>query len=244
MMYGAATDIGKIRRVNEDNYIVHETGPFPYIMVADGMGGHNAGEKASLMAVETISEEIANKLTGDLNYVEAGEVIRRSFIEANSNIYNYSKNHYKVMGMGTTATLAMLHSDKIITAHVGDSRAYLIDDKEIRQITRDHSYVQELVMRGEITSEQAKHHPNKNYITRAMGAEEALKVDIGIRPYNGEKILVCSDGLTNMVEEDEILKVVNAGDDLQKVADTLISLANTAGGNDNITVVILERKKI
>lgn len=243
MIYGAATDIGRVRRVNEDNYKVCESGPFPYALVADGMGGHNAGEKASLMAVEIIMDELRKNLREDFNYVEAGEIVRRSFIEANSSIYTYSKNNYKVMGMGTTATLAMLCAGKIITAHVGDSRAYLISDNSITQITRDHSYVQELVLRGEITPEQAKHHPNRNYITRAMGAEEALKVDIGICPYDGERILLCSDGLTNMLDDKEILEVINKAGDLQTKSETLIRMANEAGGNDNITVVILERKK-
>ena len=242
MTYGAATDIGRVRKINEDNYAVSENAPFPFAIVADGMGGHKAGEKASLMAVETIRAELLEKLTEDMDYVEAGETARRAFIEANSSIYNYSKLHYKVMGMGTTATLAMIHSDKLVTAHVGDSRAYIIDSENITQVTRDHSYVQELVMRGEITPEQAKHHPNKNYITRAMGAEEAVKVDIGIRPYNGEKVLLCSDGLTNMIDDDEILEIVNKFSDLHDAAEELINRANEAGGNDNITVVVLERK--
>ena len=242
MMYGAATDIGRVRNLNEDNYAVSESAPFPFAIVADGMGGHKAGEKASLMAVETVCAQLAGTLTEDLNYVDAGEAARRAFIEANSSIYTYSKLHYKVMGMGTTATLAMLHSDKLITAHVGDSRAYIIDSNSITQVTRDHSYVQELVMRGEITPEQAKHHPNKNYITRAMGAEEAIKVDIGIRPYNGEKVLLCSDGLTNMLDDDEILEIINKCSDLQTAAETLIKRANEAGGTDNITVVVLERE--
>ena len=206
------------------------------------MGGHKAGEKASLMAIETVRAELSKKLREDMDYVEAGETARRAFIEANSSIYNYSKLHYKVMGMGTTATLAMLHSDKLITAHVGDSRAYIVDSDGLIQVTKDHSYVQELVMRGEITPEQAKHHPNKNYITRAMGAEEAVKVDIGIRPYNGEKVLLCSDGLTNMLDDDEIFEIINKCSDLQSAADMLIDRANEAGGNDNITVVVLERK--
>ncbi len=242
MTYGAATDIGKVRVINEDNYAVSETGPFPYALVADGMGGHKAGEKASLMAVEAVCGELSKTLSADMDYVEAGEAARRAFIEANSSIYNYSKLHYRIMGMGTTATLAMLHSDKLITAHVGDSRAYIIDDKGITQVTRDHSYVQELVMRGEITPEQAKHHPNKNYITRAMGAEEAVKVDIGIRPYNGETVLLCSDGLTNMIDDDEILEIINKSEGLQTAADTLIKRAIEEGGNDNITVVVLERE--
>ncbi len=242
MIYGAATDIGRVRMINEDNYAVTDTEPFPYAIVADGMGGHKAGEKASLMAVETICAELSRSLSKDMDYVEAGEAARRAFIEANSDIYNYSKLHYKVMGMGTTATLAMFHSDKLITAHVGDSRVYVTDGGELIQITKDHSYVQELVMRGEITPEQAKHHPNKNYITRAMGAEEAVKVDIVIRPYGGEKVIICSDGLTNMLDDDEILSIINDHGDLQSAADTLIRRANDAGGNDNITVVVLERE--
>ena len=242
MTYGAATDIGRVRNINEDNYAVSENMPFQFAMVADGMGGHKAGEKASLMAIETVRDELLEKLREDMDYVEAGETARRAFIEANSSIYNYSKLHYKVMGMGTTATLAMIHSDKLITAHVGDSRAYIIDSNSITQVTKDHSYVQELVMRGEITPEQAKHHPNKNYITRAMGAEEAIKVDVGIRPYKGEKVLLCSDGLTNMIDDDEILEIINKCSDLQAAAEMLVERANEAGGNDNITVVVLERK--
>ena len=242
MMYGAATDIGRVRNINEDNYAVSEDTLFPFAMVADGIGCHKAGEKASLMAVETVCAELREKLRDDMDYVEAGEIVRRAFIEANSSIYTYSKLHYKVMGMGTTATLAMLHSDKLITAHVGDSRVYIINNEGITQVTRDHSYVQELVTRGEITPEQAKHHPNKNYITRAMGAEEAIKVDIGIRPYNGEKVLLCSDGLTNMLDDEEILEIINKCEDLHTAAETLIEKANEAGGNDNITVVVLERK--
>ena len=242
MKYGAATDIGRVRSINEDNYAVSEETPFGFAIVADGMGGHKAGEKASLMAVEHICAEISKNLKADMDYVEAGETARRAFIEANSAVYNYSKLHYRVMGMGTTATLAMLYPDKLITAHVGDSRAYIIENGSIIQVTRDHSYVQELVARGEITPEQAKHHPNKNYITRAMGAEEAVKVDIGIRPYNGEKVILCSDGLTNMLDDDEILEIINKYDDLQSAAQTLVDRANEAGGNDNITVVVLERE--
>ena len=242
MTYGAATDIGRVRHINEDNYAISENATFPFAIVADGMGGHKAGEKASLMAIETVRAELMKKLTDDMDYVEAGETARRAFIEANSGIYNYSKLHYKVMGMGTTATLAMFHSDKLITAHVGDSRAYIIDNENITQVTRDHSYVQELVMRGEITPEQAKRHPNKNYITRAMGAEEAVKVDINIRPYKGEKVLLCSDGLTNMLDDDEIFDIINKYSDLHAAAQKLIDRANEAGGNDNITVVVLERK--
>ena len=185
MKYGAITDIGMRRKINEDNYYVNESDKFPYAIVADGMGGHQAGEIASMMVIDIIDSYLYKNLNEELDYVEAGETVRQAFISANNIIFNYAKNHYKIMGMGTTTTLAMIYRDKIITAHVGDSRAYKIGD-DIEQITRDHSYVQELVSRGEISAEMAKHHPKKNYITRAMGAEETVKVDISIKPYQRE----------------------------------------------------------
>lgn len=146
------------------------------------------------------------------------------------------------MGMGTTTTLSMLYGGKVITAHVGDSRSYMIADDSIKQITKDHSYVQELVARGEITQAQAKNHPKKNYITRAMGAEDTVKVDITIKPYNGEKILICSDGLSNYVEDEEIRENINKQNTLQEGAQALVDIANERGGRDNITVVVLERE--
>lgn len=239
MRYGAISDIGRKRRINEDNYHVEENGSFPYAIVADGMGGHQAGEVASLMTVDIISNHIAKYLKEGLDYVEASEVVRRAFISANRIIYDYAMNHYKVMGMGTTATLAMIFGDRIITAHVGDSRAYMIDDYSIRQITRDHSYVQELVTLGRITPQEAKTHSKKNFITRAMGAEENVRVDIGIAPYFGERLLLCSDGLTNLVEDDEIFNFVNYSEDLQGAVKSMVDLANYRGGTDNITAVVI-----
>lgn len=239
MQFGAVTDIGMKRKINEDNYYVNESDTFPYAIVADGMGGHQAGEVASMMVVDIIEEQLRNNLNTELDYVEAGEVLRQAFIFANSTVYNYAKDHYKIMGMGTTATLAMVYQGKVITAHVGDSRAYMAGD-DIVQITRDHSYVQELVSRGEISPEMAKHHPKKNYITRAMGAEDTVKVDISIKPYNGEIIVVCSDGLTNFVEDDEILAHLKKQNTLEEGAQKLVELANSRGGRDNITIVALK----
>ncbi|NDO19831.1 Stp1/IreP family PP2C-type Ser/Thr phosphatase [Lachnospiraceae bacterium MD329] len=237
MRFGAITDIGMRRKINEDSYCIHNEEIFPYAVVADGMGGHQAGEIASRMAVDMIEDYLNKNLNEALDYVEAGETIRQSFISANSIIYNYAKNHYKVMGMGTTATLAMIYQNKIITANVGDSRAYKVSNTDIQQLTRDHSYVQELVMRGEISPEMAKHHPKKNYITRAMGAEDTVKVDISIKPYNGETLVLCSDGLTNFVDDEEILSHVKRKKALQKSAEDLTALANSRGGSDNITIV-------
>ncbi|MCC8169813.1 MAG: Stp1/IreP family PP2C-type Ser/Thr phosphatase [Oscillospiraceae bacterium] len=242
MQFGAVTDIGMHRRINEDNYYVHEDGLFPYAIVADGMGGHQAGEVASMMVVDIIRNHLENNLEPELDYVEAGEVVRKAFVAANSIIFTYAKNHYKIMGMGTTTTLSMIYRDKVITAHVGDSRSYMVDGDEIRQITKDHSYVQELVSRGELSPEAARNHPKKNYITRAMGAEETVKVDITIKPYNGEKILLCSDGLTNFVTDEEIMDYMNNTDTLQEGAEQLVKLANDRGGRDNITIVVLERE--
>lgn len=236
MQFGAVTDIGMRRKINEDNYYINDSGQFPYAVVADGMGGHQAGEIASMMVVDIIENHLSKNLDTSLDYVEAGEAVRQAFISANSIIFNYAKNHYKIMGMGTTATFAMIYQNKIITAHVGDSRAYKIGE-EIKQMTKDHSYVQELVSRGEISPQMAKKHPKKNYITRAMGAEDTVKVDISIKPYAGETIALCSDGLTNFVEDDEIMAYLKNGATLQEGAEKLVELANSRGGSDNITIV-------
>ncbi len=244
MRFGAITDIGMRRKINEDSYCIHNEEVFPYAVVADGMGGHQAGEIASKMAVDIIEDYLNKNLNEALDYVEVGEVVRQSFISANSIIYNYAKNHYKVMGMGATATLAMIYQNKIITANVGDSRAYKIDKNGIQQLTRDHSYVQELVLRGEISPEMAKHHPKKNYITRAMGAEDIVKVDIAIKPYDGEVLVLCSDGLTNFVDDDEIRAHIEQKKALQESAEDLTALANSRGGSDNITIVAFGKGEI
>lgn len=243
MKFAAVSDIGRIRKINEDTYFVSENEKFPYIMVADGMGGHEAGEVASRMMADIIENHLYKNLDEDMDYVEAGEAVRQAFIAANSIIYTYSKNHYKVMGMGTTATLAMVFKGKIIVAHVGDSRGYKINNNEIKQITRDHSYVMELVAMGELTEQEAKHHPKKNYITRAIGAEDVVRVDITIKPYNGEIIFLCSDGLTNFVEDNEIFEHMVNNPTLEKGINELIGLANERGGRDNITIAAMAQER-
>lgn len=241
MQTGSITNIGMVRKINEDCCAVHGEGEFPYALVADGMGGHEAGEVASRMAVDIIENHLRHNLEEGLSYVETGEVIRQAFICANNIIYNYSKNHYKVMGMGTTTTLAMIYKDNIITAHVGDSRAYKVNSEEINQITRDHSYVQELIQRGELSVEAAKHHPKKNFITRAMGVEDVVKVDITIKAYEGETLVLCSDGLTNFVDDEEIFEYINREAPLQENLGLLVDLANSRGGRDNITITALKK---
>ncbi len=237
----ALTDVGKIRKINEDSFKCFTSDKYSYAIVADGMGGHLAGEVASKMAVDIIGEYIAENLKDDLDRFQAKEIINRAFKKANAQIYEYSCENERVMGMGTTATLCMIRDGYLIYAHIGDSRAYVISDT-IKQITRDHSYVQELVKLGQITPEEAKHHPRRNYITRAMGVEDTVRTDVGIEPYCGETVLICSDGLYGEIEDDELFKYVKSKPPKDGVIK-LTELANERGGSDNITAVIMEGEK-
>ena len=242
MRIGKQTDVGRVRKLNEDSVYVNEDKRFLYAIVADGMGGHKAGEVASAMMVDIVKNHINNRVSEQIDYIEMSEILRQSFISANNLIYTYAGYNDKIMGMGTTATLAMIYRGKIITVHVGDSRAYAIGCG-IKQITKDHSYVAELLSRGLITPEQAKNHPKRNYITRAVGTEEFVKVDVCIRDYGGEVILVCSDGLFNCIDDEEIKKIVQENEDLQNAARMMIEKANENGGADNITVALIENKE-
>lgn len=239
---GALTDVGKVRKVNEDSFKIFISDEYTYAIVADGMGGHLAGEVASSMAVETISEYIRDNINNDLDRFQVMEVIHRAFLKANEVIYEYSCRNENAMGMGTTATLCMIKDGFVIFAHVGDSRAYMIGD-EIVQITRDHSYVQELVKLGQIKPEEARNHPRRNYITRAMGVEPTVRVDTGVKPYNNEKLLLCSDGLFGELEDNELYEVVNRMAAVDG-AKRLIDMANERGGRDNITAIIVEGDEI
>ncbi len=238
MKIEALTDTGRVRKINEDSYKAYVSDNYSYAIVADGMGGHLAGEVASKMAVDIIGDYILNNLTDDLDRFQAKEVVHKAFIKANSDIYSYSCENECVMGMGTTATLCMVFKGYLIYAHIGDSRAYTVGDS-ITQVTRDHSYVQELVKLGQITAEEAKHHPRRNYITRAMGVEETVKTDMGIEEYKGEKILICSDGLYGEIDDKELLGQINSLTPKESVK-VLVDIANERGGADNITAVIME----
>lgn len=237
MRMGALTDIGKRREINEDSYFVYRNQNLLGGMVADGMGGENAGEIASSMACDIVKEYIMNEFNPDMDYFKLAEVVKLAFNEANDRIFRLSKQNERLDGMGTTATLAIIYKGKLIVVHVGDSRVYLIDDDGIRQCTKDHSYVQELLSRGEITKEFAENHPAKNYITRAVGSDNILKADITVSDYHGETVVICSDGLSNMLCDSQIEEIVKANEDLQFAAVEMITLANKKGGPDNITVI-------
>ncbi len=236
----AMSDVGQIRKINEDSFASYTGNDYSYAIVADGMGGHLAGEIASRMAVDLIGEYIKEHITEDLDHFQVKEVLHQAFLYANNQIYDYSCENESVMGMGTTATMCVVRNGYVIYAHIGDSRAYMIS-KAIKQITRDHSYVQELVKLGQITPEEAKTHPRRNYITRAMGVEKDVKADLGVKTYKGEKILICSDGLHGKLDDSELIEIVNNSDNSVK---ELIAKANERGGEDNITAVVMEGEEI
>lgn len=237
---GARSDIGRVRKVNEDSYFSYRNEKLIGGMVADGMGGYQAGEVASRMATMIVKDHIIRKFDPEMDYIQMSEVIRRAFIEANSEIYEYSRHHEEASGMGTTASMAFVYREKLIVVHVGDSRVYTIKNDEIKQITTDHSYVQELLARGRITSDDAKNHPQKNLITRAIGTEPSIKVDVNIQNYEGETVIISSDGLTNLVSDEQIKYIINLHEDLEEGVDALIALANKKGGPDNITCVAFD----
>lgn len=238
MKIKAMTDVGLIRKINEDSYTTVEADNYCYAIVADGMGGHLAGEVASMMAVQVIREYISAHYSDDLDRFQLKELLCRAFRHANSKIFDYSCNNESVMGMGTTATLCFVDGKNLIFAHVGDSRAYMIDRDGIKQITRDHSYVQELVKLGMITPEEAKRHPNRNQITRAMGVEPDVRVDSGVFSYSEQTLLLATDGLFGEIDDQEIRDIIEENG--VEGVKMLVSLALERGGRDNITAIIME----
>ena len=243
MRMGAYSDTGRVRKINEDSYFSYRNENLMGAMVADGMGGHAKGEVASKMATMMIKDHIIRMFDPGMDYVELGEMIRRAFIEANAQIYEYSRHKENSEGMGTTASMAFIYKGKLIVVHVGDSRVYTVKNGEIKQITTDHSLVQELLARGRITSDDAKNHPQKNVITRAIGTEASIKVDVRIVDYNDEIVLVSSDGLTNLVSDAQIMEIIDGCEDLQAGVEELVALANKKGGMDNITCIAFDKLK-
>lgn len=240
MRMGACTDIGRIRRINEDSYFSYRNENLVGGMVADGMGGHNAGEVASRMTTMIVKDFIIRKFDPNMSHMQLGDLIKSAFIEANAEIYEYARHHEEAKGMGTTASMGFIYRNKLVAVHVGDSRIYAVSDGAIRQITTDHSYVQELLNRGQITGDAAKNHPQKNLITRAVGADISIKVDVIIEDYNGETVFICSDGLSNLVSDEQIMTILNEHENLQTGVENLVALANKKGGNDNITCLAFD----
>lgn len=234
------TDIGKKRKLNQD-YVFSSDKPLgnlPNIfIVADGMGGHNAGDYASKYTVETMKEEIERSF--EKNTVK---IMGKAIEMANIHIRQKAEEQESLNGMGTTVVAATCLGDKYLeVANVGDSRLYIVNDSKIEQITRDHSLVEEMIRMGGIDRESARIHPDKNIITRAIGARDAVEVDFfNVELHPGDIVLMCSDGLTNMLEDGEIYRILRGGGSVEEKAEELVTAANNNGGRDNITVIIIE----
>jgi protein phosphatase len=232
-----------IREKNEDSYYVKKINEKDYLfIVADGMGGHSSGDVASNTAIEIISNYIFEKYNAKMSEQELYDLIKSSIRIANSVIFTESKKNENLAGMGTTVVLCLIQNNTAVFANVGDSRAYIIKNNEINKLTIDHSIVEELVINGSITKEEAKTHPHKNIITRALGGDIDIKIDLYYEHINqGDIIILCSDGLSNMLKDDEIMDIVCSNkNNTQEKAEYLVKQANENGGLDNITAIIIE----
>lgn len=208
-------------------------------VVCDGMGGANGGDIASKEAVNFITDYLSNNLSENISHQDIEQVFVSAVKKANDVIYSMSQEDKQLSGMGTTVVLAMVYDHILHVVHVGDSRAYVVNDTQISQVTLDHSIVQELINNGEITLEQAETHPRKNIITRALGISSEVSVDYrSVEIKDGDIVLLCTDGLTNDVSIDDIHSTIK-GNNLVCVPDVLIDMANKNGGNDNITVSLI-----
>jgi serine/threonine protein phosphatase PrpC len=226
--YAAASDTGRKRRRNEDSYVIAP----PLFAVADGMGGAQAGEIASKLAAVALEETDLGALSGE-------ERVTSLIQEANRRVYERSNEDPNASGMGTTITVALVEDSGVTIGHVGDSRAYRYREGSIEQITEDHSLVNELMKSGKLSPEEAETHPQRSVITRALGTDPDVDVDsFTVETQSGDVFLLCSDGLTTMVDDDSILGVLEQHhDDLDRATKSLVSAANRGGGEDNITVI-------
>jgi protein phosphatase len=233
LKWGAFSDVGMVRQQNEDSFLAEET----LFVVADGMGGHNAGEVASALAVTTLK-------AGARLGIDDAEVFRELVQQANSAIYTASLDDSTQSGMGTTVTaLSIVEGEepRVLVANVGDSRAYLWRSGALSRLSVDHSYVQELVNEGIITPEAARVHPRRNIVTRALGIDRSVNVDVFTHfVRTGDRIVLCSDGLVDEVPDTEIAKVLGQHTDPQETAEALVMVANTNGGRDNTTVIVVD----
>lgn len=232
------TDTGITREMNQDYYFATDTnlGNLPNLfIVADGMGGHKAGDYASRHTIERVVASISRNSSE-----EPVTIIQEAISKANELLVAESNEDETKSGMGTTLVIATLVGDKLIVANVGDSRLYVISDM-VRQITRDHSLVDEMVRLGELNPSEARSHPDKNIITRAIGAQKDVKADFfEVELAKDDYVLMCTDGLTNMVRDEEILDIVRSEKEPEAIAHKLVRMANNNGGRDNITVTIIK----
>ena len=220
---------GLVRQRNEDRFYAKG----PLLIVADGMGGYTGGEYASTMVVDTIVDVIEK---ADIITVD---VLREAILEANRMVFEKSQSYKELEGMGTTAVVAYVKEDTLLWAHVGDSRLYIYGDSQLRRMTNDHSMVQELVNAGTITEAEVIHHPKRNMLTRAIGVYDTVEVDTGmVEVHEGERILLCSDGLSGYIEESRIEEILSEESSESRVLEDLVQLVYDAGARDNVTIIV------
>jgi len=240
-VYGL-TDTGAVRKNNQDTFFccIENEGKQAIFVVCDGMGGANAGNVASDIAANVFKEHVIKHIRPSMSSKYMESILKNAINFANYETYQTALSSREYSGMGTTLVGGFVNEDDLVLVNVGDSRAYLISDEDIEKITIDHSVVEEMLMRGEITEEEAKEHPRRNLITRALGTDERVKSDIYIYKIEpGMKVLLCSDGLSNMVSSEEMKEVIDSAESLQTACEKLIDMANERGGFDNITAVLV-----
>jgi len=237
------TDKGIVRRDNQDHFQIETLpdGKTVICVVCDGMGGAKAGNVASTMAAETFIGALTDQPMTLRDKTLVKEVIADAAMAANRVVHEMAKASEDYKGMGTTLVGAVLRGGRATIVNVGDSRAYLISGGKMRQITRDHSLVEDMVSRGDITRDEAQHHPNRNLITRVIGTEPRVKRDMfEVELKKGDRLLFCSDGLTNLVSDEDILQEIKTYEDLEKCCEMLITLALAKGGSDNVTALMIQ----
>lgn len=238
----AKTDKGIVRDSNQDAYAVGEfSDEVVWSVVCDGMGGAAGGNIASALAVKVISDKINASYRENMKDSSVKNMLDSALTAANIEVYDFAEARPELRGMGTTVVCAIVRDNQAYIAHAGDSRAYVVSDESITQITTDHSVVQDLLSRGKITFEQAENHPNKNIITRAVGVDKSIDIDFAQVDLNDDDVLLlCTDGLSNYVSNNDILQIMSDGKHYA-FADRLVNKANGNGGGDNITVVIISK---
>lgn len=237
------TDAGKVRDHNEDSVIIVKNENDEYLMaIADGMGGHSAGEVASSIAISYLGKHFQETFLS-LSKVDAVEWIRNSANEINSLIFHHEKNHPESKGMGTTLVLAIVTEAYILVGNIGDSSGFVVKDDKLHKVTYDHTLVNLLVSAGELTKEEASVHPKKNVLMKALGANDPIEVDVFDCDMEISELLLCSDGLTNMLDNEQIEKVLLSDNTIEEKVEKLIMKANNRGGTDNISIAYLIREE-
>ncbi|MGI6576231.1 MAG: Stp1/IreP family PP2C-type Ser/Thr phosphatase [bacterium] len=243
MLTWSGSHIGRVRELNEDSYYIWCSGETGFFMVADGMGGHQAGEVASKLAIDTLRNYIETfcfdvPTTANIDY---SAIMQKGVQQCNRVIFQQALTEPKYAGMGTTLTAAMVVKGNLFSAHVGDSRLYLFRQGKLHLLTRDHSLVEEMVAEGLVTREEAQNHPRRHILTRAIGTDENVAVDTSVCALEPKDLLLlCTDGITSLINDGEITEVLKQNTVLCKQGQALMDLANSRGGEDNITIILVQ----